>query len=230
MTRIQRIASIFLFLAVLALSFSKPVSAEQNIDNLHELVNKAHTSLQNFISDPNMGWFRTHIKDAKAVFIVPQMVRAGFIFGGSGGSGVLLACDERTESWSDPSFYTIGSVSWGLQLGVEAAEMMLMVMTTNGLDSMLSTKFQLGADASVAAGPVGAGAQAATVDILAFSRTKGLFGGLTIEGAVITSRDKWNGTYYGQPVRPVDILIRREVSNVNATALRRTLTGVSGGN
>jgi lipid-binding SYLF domain-containing protein len=93
---------------------------------------------------------------------------------------------------------------------------------------MLSTKFQLGADASVAAGPVGAGAQAATVDILAFSRNQGLFGGLTIEGAVIASRDKWSSIYYGQSVRPVDILIRRDVSNVNATALRRTLTDVAG--
>ena len=229
MLQTQRNAFFFLLLAVSISTFIKPVSAEQDIDGLHKLVNKSHSSLQNFVSDPNMGWFRTHIKDARAVFIVPQLVRAGFVFGGSGGSGILLARDERTGSWSDPSFSTMGSVSWGLQLGVQAAEVMLMVMTNNGLDSMLSTKFQLGADASVAAGPVGAGAQAATVDILAFSRTKGLFGGLTIEGAVITSRDKWNNIYYGQTVRPVDILIRREVSNVNAIALRRTLTEVGGG-
>lgn len=229
MLQTQRNAFFFLLLAVSISTFIKPVSAEQDIDGLHKLVSKSHSSLQNFVSDPNMGWFRTHIKDARAVFIVPQLVRAGFVFGGSGGSGILLARDERTGSWSDPSFSTMGSVSWGLQLGVQAAEVMLMVMTNNGLDSMLSTKFQLGADASVAAGPVGAGAQAATVDILAFSRTKGLFGGLTIEGAVITSRDKWNNIYYGQTVRPVDILIRREVSNVNAIALRRTLTEVGGG-
>lgn len=202
----------------------------QEMTELQEIVNKAHSTLQNFVDDPNMGWVRKHLKDAKAVFIVPQQLRAGFIFGGSGGSGILLSRDERSESWSDPSFYTMGSVSWGLQLGVEAAEVILMVMTIKGLDSMLSTKFQLGADASVAAGPIGAGAQAATVDILAFSRTQGLFGGLTIEGAVITSRDKWNSTYYGQSVRPVDILIRREVGNVNATALRRTLTQVASEN
>ena len=224
-----RNAFLFSLIALSLAAFFKPVSAQQSIDRLQELVNESHTSLQNFASDPNMGWFRSHIKSAKAVFMVPRMVRAGFIFGGSGGSGILLARDDSTGSWSDPSFYTIGSVSWGLQVGVEAAEVMLMIMTNNGLDSMLSTKFQLGADASVAAGPVGAGAQAATVDILAFSRTKGLFGGLTIEGAVITSRDKWNSIYYGQSVRPVDILIRREVGNVNATALRRTLTQVSGG-
>jgi len=205
---------------------TKSVSA-QDMTGLNEIVGKAHTTLQNFVDDPNMGWVRKHIKDAKAVFIVPQQIRAGFIFGGSGGSGILLSRDERSESWSDPAFYTMGSVSWGLQLGVEAAEVILMVMTPNGLDSMLSTKFQLGADASVAAGPVGIGAQAATVDILAFSRSQGLFGGLTIEGAVIASRDKWSSIYYGQSVRPVDILIRREVSNVNATALRRTLTQVA---
>ncbi|MEN8131196.1 MAG: lipid-binding SYLF domain-containing protein [Pseudomonadota bacterium] len=213
----------WLVLAIFLVMSTKPVSAK-DIAALQELVNQGHTSLQNFVADPNMGWFRKHVKDAKAVFIVPQLLRAGFIFGGSGGNGILLARDENTRSWSDPAFYTMGSVSWGLQLGVQAAEVILMIMTVNGLDSMLSTKFQLGADASVAAGPVGVGAQAATTDILAFSRTKGLFGGLTIEGAVITSRDKWSSTYYDQTVRPVDILIRREVSNVNAMVLRRTLT------
>lgn len=220
---------LLLLLAAPFVAVVKPVSAEQNIDELNKLVNQAHTSLQNFYSDPAMGWFRKHIKDAKGLFIIPQMVKAGLIFGGSGGSGILVARDDTTGSWSDPSFHTMGAVSFGLQFGVEAAEVMLMVMTNKGMNAMLLTKFQLGADVSVATGPVGAGAQAATIDILAFSRNKGLYGGLSIEGAVIQSRHNWNSIYYGQPVHPEDILLNRYVSNVNASALKRTLTKVTGG-
>ena len=99
-----------------------------------------------------------------------------------------------------------------------------MVMTKKGMDSMLSNKFQLGGDVSVAAGPVGAGAAAATADILQFARTKGVFGGLTLEGAVIAIRDSLNNAYSGKAVRPVDILISRNVSNAHANPLRHTLT------
>ena len=217
-----------LLLTTSILTVAKPVSAEPNIDQLNKLVDHAHVALQNFYSDPAMGWFRNNIKNAKGLFIIPQQVKAGLIFGGSGGSGILLARDDSTGSWSDPSFHTMGAVSFGFQFGVEAAEVMLMVMTSKGMNSMLLTKFQLGADVSVAAGPVGAGAHAATVDILAFSRNKGLYGGLSIEGAVIKSRHNWNSVYYGQPVHPEDILLNRLVSNVNASALRRTLTEVGG--
>ena len=99
-----------------------------------------------------------------------------------------------------------------------------MAMTVKGRDSLLSTKAQLGADASVAAGPVGAGAQAATVDILQFSRSKGVFGGLTLEGSVIGVRNKLNHAFYGQEVRPVDILISRTVSNPQADPLVKALS------
>jgi lipid-binding SYLF domain-containing protein len=114
----------------------------------------------------------------------------------------------------------MGSISLGLQAGAEVSEIILLVMTEKGMDALLSTSFKLGADASVAAGPVGAGAKAQTTDILAFARSSGLFGGISIEGAVITSRDAWNRQYYGRNVRAVDIIIRRNVSNPGADALR----------
>lgn len=117
----------------------------------------------------------------------------------------------------------MGSVSWGLQIGAEAAEVILLILSQKGLDSLLSTKVQLGADVSVAAGPVGAGAQAATVDILQFSRTKGVFGGLTLEGSAITPRDDLMSGYYGKPVTPVNILVSKEASNPQADALRAAL-------
>jgi lipid-binding SYLF domain-containing protein len=103
------------------------------------------------------------------------------------------------------------------------AEVILMVRSDRGRDALLSNSFKLGVDASVSAGPVGAGAQVATSDILAFSRSKGLYGGVSLDGSVVTARDAWNSSYYGSPVRPVDILVSRTVSNPQADPLRAML-------
>ena len=136
----------------------------------------------------------------------------------------MLSREKSSGKWSNPAFYTMGSATFGLQIGGEAAEVVLLVMTQRGMDAMLSTKFQLGADVSVAVGPVGAGAQAATTDILAFSRTKGVFGGVTVEGAVIVIRKSWNNAYYGKEASPMDILVRRNVRNKHAAALVNAVT------
>jgi hypothetical protein len=117
----------------------------------------------------------------------------------------------------------MGSATFGLQIGAEVAEVVLMIRSERGKRALLSTEFKLGGDVSVAAGPTGAGAQAATTDVLAFSRTKGLFGGLTVEGAVIEPRAKWNAAYYGKAVTPEDILIKQNVRNGQADPLRRAL-------
>ena len=170
-----------------------------------------------------MEWFRNNIHNAKGIFIVPQMLRGGFIIGGSGGSGLLVAQNPKTGEWSYPAFYTMGSVSLGLQVGADASEIILMVMTEKGINAMLSTEFKLGADVAVAAGPVGASAKAQTADILAFGRSKGLFGGISIEGAVVAPRYEWNNAYYNTQVGPVDILIRKTVKNPQADELRAAL-------
>jgi lipid-binding SYLF domain-containing protein len=187
-------------------------------------VDGAVTVLKHFAADPNMTWYRDHIGQAKAVLIIPTLVKAGFIFGGSGGTGVVLARDEKGNTWKGPSFATAGSVSWGLQAGGSAAEVVMMAMTDKGKAALLSNKFQAGADASVAAGPVGEGAQAATTDIIQYTRTKGLFGGLSLEGSVIAVRDKLNEAYYGKPVSPVDILVTGDVKNPQAKELIKELT------
>ncbi len=188
-------------------------------------VNGAVSVLKNFSADPNMTWYRENIPKAKAVMIIPNLVKAGFIFGGSGGNGVVLARDDKTNTWKGPSFASAGSVSWGLQAGGSAAEVVMMAMTEKGKNALLSNKFQAGADASVSAGPVGAGAQAATTDIVQFSRSKGLFGGLSLEGSVIAVRDSLNQAYYGKAVTPVDILIQGNVTNPKSDALIKALTG-----
>ncbi len=188
------------------------------------LVDKAAQTILDFKAHPDMTWFRDHLPDAKAVMIVPVLVKAGFIFGGSGGHGVLLVRGkDKKAGWSHPAFNFTGSITFGLQIGAEAAQIVLMIMSQRGIEAMLSTEFKLGADISVAAGPVGAGAQAATTDVLAFSMAKGLFGGLTIEGAVIEPSGDWNSAYYGKTIGTRDIVIRRKARNKGADALRAAL-------
>ncbi len=211
--------------ALALIGFVATGAAAQDAVEPQSLVDKATKTVETFKIDPNMTWFRDHLPDAKAVMVVPVLLKAGFIFGASGGHGALLERDETTGVWSYPAFYFMGSVTFGLQIGGEAAEVVLMIMTDRGKDAMLSTEFKLGADVSVAAGPIGAGAAAATVDVLAFSREKGLFGGLTIEGAVIKPRNEWNEAYYGRPVSPADILVRHSVSNGHADPLRQAVAG-----
>ncbi|MHB8809169.1 MAG: lipid-binding SYLF domain-containing protein [Desulfobulbaceae bacterium] len=199
--------------AARAQDFSKP----------DELVLKGEAVFKSFMADPNMGWFRDNVSKAKGIFIVPQMLRGGFFIGGSGGSGALLAQDRKTGKWSYPAFYTMGSVSFGMQIGADSSEIILMVMTDKGMEAMLSTEFKLGGDVSLAAGPVGASAKAQTVDILAYGRSKGAFVGIAIDGAVIAPRYEWNNSYYGKDVLLADILINQTVSNPQADNLRAAL-------
>jgi SH3 domain-containing YSC84-like protein 1 len=192
-------------------------------DDPAALVSDADTTLNNFLRDPEMTWFRDNLPSARGVLIVPQFWRAGFIFGGAGGNGTLLVRDNP-GNWSYPAFYTVASGSVGLQAGAEVAEVILMIRSQRGADAMLTNSFKVGADVSVAVGPVGTGAQVQTSDILAFSRSRGLYGGVNLDGSVVTVRDAWNSTYYGQQVRPADILVSRTVSNEQADSLRNRLS------
>ena len=189
------------------------------------LVDKARITVESFMSDPNMSFLKEHLKEAKGILIVPSLLKAGFIFGGSGGSGVLIVNDAKKGQWSQPAFYTIGSVSFGLQIGGEDAEVIMMVRTQKAVDAMLTTSVKLGGDTSIAVGPVGAGAKSNVVaDIFSFSRSKGAFAGLALDGSVVTTRDKWNAAYYGKPASPVDILVTHSVSNPGSAELRKAVS------
>ncbi len=198
-------------------------SAAGEVKKPEQLVEKARFTLANFVADPNMDAFRDLIKKAKSVFIMPQLLKGAFIFGGSGGSGVFLARDERTGTWSEPAFYTLGGVSFGFQAGGQASEVVLLFMSERGVSAMLGSSFKLGADASVALGPVGAGvggeSVALSADIIAFSRAKGLYGGVSLEGSVVAVREEWNRAYYGKSVSPTDILVHRAVRNSKSARL-----------
>ncbi len=186
-----------------------------------KLVNAADTTFSNFIRDPDMTWLQQNLGRAKAVMIAPQIVKAGFIFGGSGGRAVVLARDAQTGKWVGPGFYTLATASVGFQAGVAVSEAVTLVMTEKGLNSLLSTSVKLGGDASVAAGPVGAGAKSDVVaDFVSFSRAKGVYGGLNLDGTVINITNDWNELYYQKKgLLPPDILVRAAAKNKGADKL-----------
>jgi lipid-binding SYLF domain-containing protein len=193
-----------------------PIAAAQSEEQ--KLVNKADVTLSNFLRDPQMTWLQQNIGRAKAVLIAPEIVKAGFIFGGSGGRAVLVA--KEGGKWHGPSFYTMATASVGFQAGVQVSENVTLVMTEKGMNSMLAANFKIGGDASVAAGPVGAGAKSdVTADLISFSRAKGVYGGVNLDGTLVNLSDDWNRAYYGKPVQPVDILVKGAVSNKGAAKL-----------
>src|SRR5271166_1394091 len=185
------------------------------------LVNKAEKTLSNFLRDPDMTWLQQHLREAKAVTIAPEVVKAGFIFGGSGGRAVTLARDPATGKWVGPAFYTLATASVGFQAGVSVSEVVTLVMTDKAMNAMLSPSAKLGADASIAAGPIGAGASSALLaDFISFARAKGVYGGVNLDGSVVSVSNDWNAAYYHkQGILPPDILVRMTAHEKGAAKL-----------
>jgi lipid-binding SYLF domain-containing protein len=197
------------------------------------LVDKARLTFESFMADKDLGpSVRSLVKRAKGVLIYPQVLKGAFLVGVSGGSGVLLAHDAKARKWGGPAFYTIGEASFGLQAGGQASEVILVALTDRGVTALLSTSAKLGADAGVALGPVGAGAEAATAnlsaDIISYSRAQGLYAGISLEGAVVAARDGLNKAYYGKEVTPTAILVRHEATNPQAAGLIGAVSKAAG--
>jgi lipid-binding SYLF domain-containing protein len=211
-------------LAILILFFStQNVLAAEPVEQ-QGTVDKALVTFRNFMADKNMDWFHKNLKDAKALLIVPNLLKGGFILGGSGGSGILVARDQKTGDWSQPAFYTLGSVTFGLQIGGESAEVIMMIRTQKAMDALFTTEFKLGGDASVAAGPMGVGSAAdVTADVVSFAKSKGLFAGLNLEGSMVKVSDDSNKAYYQKAASPVDIIVKKTVSNPGSAKLREAL-------
>jgi SH3 domain-containing YSC84-like protein 1 len=166
--------------------------------------------LHEIMGMPDNGIPEEVLEHAKCVAVVPHMVKGGFIFGGKGGKGVATC--RTTDGWSAPAFITISGGSWGLQIGVEAVDLVMIIQNEKGMQKLLSSNFQLGADASAAAGPVGRHASAGTdwkldTEILTYSRAKGAFAGLTLEGASIRQDDDSRHAIYGRKVTTRALLL-----------------------
>jgi len=159
------------------------------------------------------------ISRAKAIIVFPTMVKAGFFIGARYGKGFVSARSKDTGEWGAPSFlYTAGG-SFGFQFGAEAVDLILLVMTQRGLEGLLSEKFTLGGDIAIAAGPVGRHAEASADifmqgEIYSYSRSKGIFGGVSLKGTIISSDLDANQAYYGQPLTAENILITNQAVKI----------------
>ncbi len=192
-----------------------------------KLVEEARLAFLTMIDEPALSGLDRFVRNAKAIIIVPDLIRGGFFVGGEGGTGVLL---RRLEdgSWSHPAFVNLASGSFGLQIGGQVAEFALTIMTEQGLNAVLQRSFTLGVDANAAIASLGSGVGASTgldldADMYAFSRTQGLFIGGALEGTVISQRQGWNQAYYGHAAAVTEILQGR-VSNRHADPLRQALS------
>ncbi len=211
------------FAAAMAITLSGVSLAAHASDksDAEMLVAKAKTTIQAVSTDSDFASLRPALANAKGVLIFPQVLKAGFVLGGSGGSGVLLIRDAATGAWTGPAFYTMGSASIGFQAGAQAAEMVMVVTSQKALDSLYTNKVNLGGDASVALASKGAGRGAnITADFIVYSKVKGAFAGVSVDGSVLDVRQGLNGGYYGQPVTPLDILVKRSVSSPDSTSLQ----------
>jgi lipid-binding SYLF domain-containing protein len=159
---------------------------------------------------PDNGIPEEVLEHAKCVAVVPHMVKGGFIFGGKHGKGVATC--RTANGWSAPAFITISGGSWGLQIGIEGVDLVLIIQNEKGMQKLLDSNFKIGADASAAAGPVGRHASAGTdwkldTEILTYSRAKGAFAGLTLEGASIRQDNDSRHAIYGRKVTTRALLL-----------------------
>lgn len=209
------LAAIILVTFLTITLFSAPVLADSK-QEASLLIIKARYMIENFMFDPNLEGFRDLIKKARAVLLVPDLVKGAFIVGASGGNGMLLVSDPKTGTWDGPAFYTVGGASFGLQIGGSASDTAILVMTDRGITSLMGTSVKLGGDLGIAAGPIGLGVSASTanlsVDLISFSRSRGLYGGVSLDGSVVAVRDDLNEAFYNKKVTPTDIFIRHNVA------------------
>ena len=170
---------------------------EDSVDRLDRSVNVLHA----IMGTPDKGIPEEVLSGAKCILVVPDLIKGGFVFGGKHGRGVATC--RTAEGWSAPAFVSVGGGSWGLQIGIEDVDLVMLVMNDRGLQHLLSSKFELTGEGSVAAGPVGRHASAGTdwkmnTELLTYSRSKGVFAGLTLEGAVVEQDNDSTHAIYGK--------------------------------
>jgi SH3 domain-containing YSC84-like protein 1 len=192
------------------------------------LVDRATLTIQDLMTQTVSDGPKDLLRRAKGVMVCPRIFKAGFFFGGEGGNCVLLA-RAGNGTWSYPAFYTIGSGSFGLQFGIADNQLMMLIMTERGLNAVLDSQIKLGANAGIAIATLGAGVQGSTTtavgaDIVAFSASRGLFGGVALEGSVMSSQTPWNQSYYGQPYGARQLVMQMQGSNPGADSVRDVLT------
>jgi lipid-binding SYLF domain-containing protein len=185
--------------AISAACVATPASAATEVGTL---LRDANHTITNMRHDPALGPARDMISHARAIYIVPKLVKGGFIFGAEGGDGVLL---KRTaHGWSNPKFYGMGSASFGLQIGIEQAELVFIINSERALRGIESGNFKIGGQGGITVATLSAGAEGATTlrggDMVVWTSATGAYGGLTFNGSVIKADDEENAAFKGGPV------------------------------
>jgi lipid-binding SYLF domain-containing protein len=201
-------------LVVTGLAVACFAATEDEDNKAADRVKTASTVLEEIQAAPDTGIPDEVMGSAECVAVVPSMLKAGFVFGARYGRGV--ASCRTAKGWSDPAFFTIEGGSFGLQIGGQAVDLIMLIMNNKGMENLLSSKFKLGADASVAAGPVGRHAAADTdwkmrAQILSYSRARGVFAGLELNGSVIKMDRESTREFYGK-MQPFDTTLQTVTS------------------
>jgi lipid-binding SYLF domain-containing protein len=195
---------------------------EDSVARLQSSVEVLHA----IMATPDKGIPEEVLSNAKCIMVVPNLIKGGFIFGGKHGRGVATC--RTAEGWSAPAFVSVGGGSWGLQIGVEGVDLVMLVMNDQGFQHLLSSKFQLTGEGSVAAGPVGRHASAGTdwkmnTQMLTYSRSKGVFAGLTLEGAVVEQDNDSTRAIYGKHMMFRNILSGKAATPRSADAFMKAV-------
>lgn len=183
--------------------------ADTDREATNDRLDHAGSVLREIMAAPDKGIPEEVLEHAKCIAVVPHMIKGGFVFGAQNGRGVATC--RSANGWSAPMFFAITGGSWGLQIGVEGVDLVMIIQNERGMKQLLASKFQLGADASAAAGPVGRHASANTdwkldAEILTYSRAKGAFAGLTLNGASIRHDEDSTRAIYGHDFSNARIL------------------------
>src|ERR1700692_85196 len=217
-------AFLLMSLIGLAATFAFAGSArEDTVERMQKSVDVLHA----IMSTPDKGIPEEVLSGAKCILVVPDLIKGGFIFGGKHGRGV--ASCRTSNGWSAPAFVSVGGGSWGLQIGIEGVDLVMLVMNDQGFQHLLSSKFELTGEGSVAAGPVGRHASAGTdwkmnTEMLTYSRSKGVFAGLTLEGAVVEQDNASTHAIYGKHMMFRDILSGKATTPRSAEAFVKAVS------
>src|SRR5262249_11354187 len=215
MPRMRRPAMKFVWTLFLLLAFAVPAAGQKKED---ERLKESHDVLKETLGAPDQGIPRDLLNKAECVVVFPSVKKAGFIVGGSYGRGVITCRtgEDFRGPWSAPAMFALEGGSIGFQIGGEATDFVLLVMNEKGAESVMSSKVKLGADASAAAGPVGRTASAETdvvmrAEILSWSRSRGVFAGVSLEGSTMRSDDGANKDVYGKELTAREIVREQKV-------------------
>jgi lipid-binding SYLF domain-containing protein len=216
-------------LAALAVALAAPILARPALAQTEQqsLVDRATLAAQEMLNDKDGRDAQYMLRQAHGVMICPRIFQAGFLFGGQGGGCVLTARDEQGR-WSAPAFYGLGGASFGFQAGMQDTSVMMFIMTPKGLRALMDSQFKLGADAGATFVEWGGGVGGATTaalqgDIVAFTRARGLFAGISLGGSLMSARTDWNQAYYGQLFAAQQIVLGGEGTNPGAAPLQEVL-------